>query len=89
MSREQTVAGFLRDLKTSSSKWIHNTFQGMQEFAWQRGYGAFTVSYGHVERITKYIENQEEHHRRESFKVEYVAFLDAHDVEYNEAYLWE
>jgi putative transposase len=75
-------------LKGGSSKWIHETFPEMRGFAWQDGYGAFTVSKSHLPEIVRYIQGQEEHHRAKTFQEEYVAFLREHGIEYDERYVW-
>jgi putative transposase len=76
-------------LKGGSSKWIHETFPNMRAFAWQDGYGAFTVSKSAVPDVIKYIQNQREHHRTMTFQDEYLMFLKRHGVEYDERYLWD
>jgi putative transposase len=75
-------------LKGGSSKWIHETFPEMRGFAWQDGYGAFTVSKSHLPEIVRYIQGQEEHHRAKTFQEEYLAFLQKHGIEYDERYVW-
>lgn len=75
-------------LKGDSSKWIHEEFPTMRGFAWQDGYGAFTVSKSNIQDVIDYIENQREHHRQKSFQEEYLAFLKKHSIEYDERYLW-
>jgi REP element-mobilizing transposase RayT len=73
--------------KQTSSRWIHETI-GVKNFAWQPGYGAFTVSISNCDAVKEYIANQVEHHRTKTFQGEYVAFLQKHGVEYDEKYLW-
>ena len=75
-------------LKGDSSKWIHEEFPAMRGFAWQDGYGAFTVSKSNIADVIEYIKNQREHHRARSFQEEYLSFLKKHGIEYNERYLW-
>jgi len=74
--------------KGSSSKWVHETFPDKRDFSWQEGYGAFSVSVSHVPEAVAYIANQAEHHRKKTFREEYVAFLKKHDVDYDERHLW-
>jgi REP element-mobilizing transposase RayT len=74
-------------LKGGSSKWIHDTFPGMRRFAWQDGYGAFTVSKSQIPEVIRYIENQHDHHRVKSFQEEYLAFLKTHGIEYDDRYV--
>jgi len=83
------VADNLRKVKANSSKWVHTKFPGMLTFRWQDGYGAFAVSYSAVEQVRRYIERQEEHHRRMTFQEEFVAFLERHRVAYDPAYVWD
>ena len=81
------IAEMMRTLKAVSSKWIHETFPQLSHFAWQTGYGAFTVSVSVVEEVTRYILSQEEHHRRRSFEEEYVSFLRRHGISYDERFV--
>ena len=82
------VADVLRQIKANSSGWIHQTFPDLRDFAWQEGYGAFTVSVSQVTPVRSYIENQARHHRARTFQEEFLALLDAHEVEYDERYVW-
>lgn len=75
-------------LKGESSKWIHETFPWLRSFAWQEGYGAFTVSKSGLATVVRYIQNQRAHHQKQDFQVEYLDFLKRHEVEYDERYLW-
>jgi putative transposase len=75
-------------LKGGSSLWIHDTFPELAEFAWQDGYGAFTVSKSQLPDLIEYVKNQREHHRTRTFQEEYRAFLEKHGIEYDERYLW-
>ena len=83
-----TVSKAVQLLKGASSRWIHETFKDLSAFAWQDGYGAFTVGLSQIPDTTRYIENQREHHREKTFQEEYLAFLRKHGVEYDERYLW-
>lgn len=82
-----TLADVLRDIKSASSHWVHDTV-GVKGFAWQDGYGAFTVSASSIEQVKSYIAHQEEHHRKKTFQEEYVEFLKQSGVEYDERFLW-
>jgi REP-associated tyrosine transposase len=75
-------------LKGDSSKWIHEEFPDLKDFAWQDGYGAFTVSKSNVPSVVSYIKNQRVHHQARTFQDEYLALLKKHGVEYDERYLW-
>ena len=81
------LASFVQDIKQTSSRWVHETI-GVKDFAWQPGYGAFTVSVSNCEAVKEYIANQAEHHRARTFQEEYVAFLQKHGVDYEAKYLW-
>ena len=83
------VSDLLREVKGRSSGWIHDEFAGMRGFAWQEGYGAFSVSQSQVQRVKEYIEGQPEHHKRMDFKAEYLGLLRAHEVEFDERYVFD
>jgi len=89
LRQDRAVSDHLRDWKARSSGWIHDTFPEMGPFAWQGGYGAFTVSASQAKRVHAYIAGQEEHHRKEDFKTEFLRLLNAHGVEYDERYIWD
>ena len=75
-------------LKGGSSLWMHTEFPDLIHFAWQDGYGAFTVSKSNVPSVASYIQNQREHHQKMNFQEEYLEFLKKHGVDYDERYLW-
>lgn len=75
--------------KSNSSRWIHECFAQLRCFAWQEGYGAFSVSKSSELRIVRYIANQEEHHRKRTFKEELIGLLERHGIEYDNRYIWE
>ncbi len=85
----KSISDFMRVVKTNSSRWVHEQFPSKQNFAWQTGYAAFSVSESNRAAVEKYISNQEEHHRVASFKDEFVSFLQKHGMEYDEKYLWD
>lgn len=89
LRQDKAVSDVLRNIKSNSSGWIHDRFPQLRPFAWQAGYGAFTVSASQVEKAGQYITAQEEHHKRHSFKDEFVALLIAHGVDYDARYLWD
>jgi REP element-mobilizing transposase RayT len=74
-------------VKVGSSVWFHETFR-RSVFAWQDGYGAFTVSRSKLPDVVQYVDAQREHHRRQTFQEEYWAVLDRHGIDYDERYLW-
>jgi putative transposase len=77
----------MRVLKGDSSRWIHDELQ-RTDFAWQEGYGAFTVSQSNLEPVAEYVRNQEEHHRKRTFQEEHREFLEKHGIEFDERYIW-
>ena len=83
------ISDLMRNLKTNSSRWVHETFPSQADFAWQAGYGAFSVSQSASGAVREYIAGQEEHHRTVSFKEEFLAFLNRHGIKYDERYIWE
>ncbi len=87
--REVTVAETVRTLKAGSSRWVHDTFPGRREFAWQNGYGAFSVGFPELGAVRAYLAGQEEHHREASFQDEYRGLLRRHGLEWDERYVWD
>jgi REP element-mobilizing transposase RayT len=81
------VAKAIQIIKGGSSKWIHETFPAHRDFAWQEGYGAFSVGISQVETTVVYIQNQKEHHRKKTFEEEFLTFLKRHGIEYDERYV--
>lgn len=81
------LADFVRVVKQASSQWIHQAMR-CKEFAWQSGYGAFSVSVSSLPEVTRYIENQADHHQKRTFQEEYLAILQKSGVAYDEKYLW-
>ena len=80
------IADFMRDLKKSSSVWVHETID-VKDFAWQEGYGIFSVSATARDRVKTYIANQRAHHRKRGFREELIELLERADVEYDPKYL--
>ncbi|MEI6178668.1 MAG: transposase [Verrucomicrobiota bacterium] len=74
------LADVMRSIKSASSRWVHEEI-GLAAFAWQEGYGAFTVSMSQLPTVRAYIENQEEHHRTKTFREEYIGFLERHGID--------
>ncbi|MDB6140032.1 MAG: transposase IS200-family protein [Verrucomicrobiaceae bacterium] len=89
LSRTLTMAQLIEQLKTSSSKWLKTQPPILASFAWQRGYGAFSVGPSDLNALLHYIDNQEEHHRTRTFQDEYRAFLTKYGIEYDERYVWD
>lgn len=84
---DRALSDMLRDLKANSSGWMHDVFPEMADFAWQRGYGAFTVSASQIEKVQRYIAEQEVHHARRDFRDEFIELLIRNGVEFDERYL--
>lgn len=82
-----SVAKAVQLLKGNSSKWIHETFPKLHAFAWQEGYGAFSIGISAVNETKRYIENQKEHHAHRSYREELAAILRKHGLEYDNASL--
>ena len=85
---EMAIADCLRLVKTNSSRWVHEKWPERRTFAWQTGYGAFSVSESGYSRVVEYIRGQEGHHRKMSFRDEFILLLRKHGIEFDERYLW-
>ena len=88
MSKNIALAKFIEEIKRHSSRWIKTKGTYYSHFAWQGGYGGFSVSQSLHDKTKHYIENQEEHHKKLSFKEEYLLFLKEYNIDYNENFLW-
>lgn len=84
-----TVSDLVRDIKAGSSNFINDQKWIAGKFSWQTGFGAFTYSQSHLDRVVKYILNQEEHHHKKTFQEEYLDFLKEYEIAYDEKYLFE
>jgi REP element-mobilizing transposase RayT len=84
----QTIPNLVEKIKTSSNHWIAEKRLSHYKFSWQNGYGAFTHSHSKVDTVAKYVLNQEKHHSKESFRVEYKNMLEKHEVQYKNEYLF-
>ncbi len=89
LSPTLAISDVLRITKTNSSKWINETFERTIPFAWQRGFGAFSVSASNLEKVCVYVRQQEQHHRVMSFRDEYRELLIRHGITFDEHYLFE
>jgi putative transposase len=89
LSRNVSVAGLLEELKKQSSKWIKTQGPSHQDFYWQAGYGAFSVSESRLPEVRDYIANQEEHHRKITYQDEFRALCRKHGLELDERYAWD
>ncbi len=84
-----SMADFMEEVKSISSKFINEKEWIRGKFEWQRGYGVFSYSRSQIDSVINYISNQQEHHKRRSFKDEYLNFLEKFKVEYDEKFLFE
>jgi putative transposase len=89
LGKQANVSDVVREVKRDSSKWVKEQSLSLGEFHWQNGYGAFSISPGHVDELRGYIANQEEHHRRESFQEEFRRVCAKYGVEMDERYVWD
>jgi len=89
LSRTLPIARVVKEVKRTSCGWIKQAWPRLAKFHWQGGYAAFSVSQSNLENVIRYIENQEEHHKRVTFQDEYRAFLKAYGIEYDERYVWD
>ena len=88
MRPTQSVSDLLQDIKRNSSLWINKRGFVNGKFEWQEGYGAFSYSKSHVKNVIEYIRKQEEHHKKHTFKEEYLEFLKKFEIEYDEKYIF-
>lgn len=84
-----SVSDLVRDVKNNSSNFINEQKYVRGKFSWQEGFGSFSYSHSQIEQVYQYILNQEEHHRKQTFKEEYLDFLKKFEVDYDEKYLFE
>jgi len=88
-SKNGAVAKVVDQIKSSSSGWLKAQHRAYRDFAWQAGYGAFSVSQSHVEAVRKYIQSQAEHHGKEDFQTEFRRFCKKNGVPVDERYVWD
>jgi len=89
LSRTHSPSEVVKEAKRSSSVWIKTKTADLDDFAWQNGYGIFSIGFSQVSGARDYISNQEQHHKRVSFQDEYRAFLRRYEVEHDERYVWD
>ena len=88
LSTTVSIAKAIQLIKGVSSKWVHDTFPTHDLFAWQEGYGAFSIGVSQTNATLAYIRSQPEHHRQTTFQEEFRAFLKKHGIQYDERYVW-
>ena len=84
-----SISDLVRDIKNNSSKYVNENGWVKGKFSWQEGFGSFSYSHSHIDNVYQYILNQEQHHKKKTFKQEYLEFLEKFRIEYNEKYLFE
>jgi REP element-mobilizing transposase RayT len=89
MRPTQSLSDLMKQIKASSTKWINENQWTRHQFSWQAGYGAFSYGKSEVSRVTEYIQNQKEHHRTKTFTEEYMEFLKAFEVDFDERYIFK
>ena len=89
LSRTISVSDLVREVKAESSKWIKTKGTQYEPFAWQSGYGAFSIGQSQMDRVLRYIAGQKEHHKKRDFQAEFRAFLEKYQIEYDERYVWD
>ncbi len=89
LSPTKAISDSIREIKANSSKWSNDLPDQTNRFEWQKGYGAFTVSYSQIESVRHYIQNQREHHQTKTFEEEYIRFLELHKIAFEHRYLFE
>ena len=89
LSKNIAIKDLVRELKSDSSSWVKGEVPSLEDFYWQSGYGAFSVSPGHVDALREYIADQENHHRQESFQDEFRRICRKYGVEIDERYVWD
>jgi len=89
LSRTISAAKLVEKLKTSATQWVKAQSAEFSGFAWQRGYGVFSVGPADLDALLGYIDNQEEHHRKRTFQEEYLMFLRKYHLDYDDRYVWD
>ncbi|MBA2612508.1 MAG: IS200/IS605 family transposase [Bacteroidetes bacterium] len=85
----QSISDLLKDIKANSSRWINEKRYSKGKFEWQEGYGAFSYSQSQLKDVITYIETQEEHHKKRTFKEEYIDFLEKFEVKFDEKFIFK
>lgn len=83
------IADFVKEIKVESNEFINDKKWTPAKFSWQEGYGVFSYSHSHIDNVVKYILNQEQHHRKRTFRQEYVDFLQKFEVPFEESFLFD
>ena len=89
LSRTHAAAEVIKEVKRSSSLWLKTKSSDLADFAWQNGYGIFSIGYSQIEPVREYIAGQEAHHRKVSFQDEFRQLLKRYEIEFDERYVWD
>jgi putative transposase len=89
LKRKIDLPELIGDIKRNSSSWIKTKDTQFRNFYWQKGYGAFSIGQSQVPTLTRYINNQKEHHKKQTFQDEFRIFLKKYEIEYDERYVWD
>jgi len=89
LSRTIAISKLVEEIKSSSSKWIKTKDDRFSNFAWQNGYGAFSIGQSQLSDLCRYIANQRDHHRRSTFQDEYRSLLEKYGIQFDERYVWD
>lgn len=89
LSRKHSISTVVKEIKRTSSAWVKEVAPSLRKFHWKNGYGAFSVSQSHIGRVSWYIEDQENHHRKLTFEDEHRQFLKKYEIKYDERYVWD
>ena len=89
LARTCAVAEMVKEVKRGSSLWLKTKSSELNDFAWQNGYGIFSIGFSQVEGVKHYIAGQEEHHRKISFQDEFRQFLRRYEIEFDERFVWD
>lgn len=87
LARNENVAHLVEEVKRNSSRWIKTLTPTYEHFAWQNGYAVFSISQSQINKVIDYVANQAEHHKKQSFREEYLAFLQLYKIEYDDKYV--
>jgi putative transposase len=83
------ISDFVKEIKVESNEFLNSKAWMKSRFNWQDGYGVFSYSHSHIDRVAKYVMNQEQHHKRKTFRKEYLAYLDSFQIPFEDKYLFE
>ena len=87
LSRNENVSHLVEEIKRNSSRWVKALGSTYEHFVWQSGYAVFSVSQSQIDKVVDYVANQAEHHKKQSFRDEYLTFLRLYNVEYDDKYV--